>query len=198
MYITMDGLCWKVPVTTKSWFFIHFHPKPALEVLSKFQSILSMATHSILSARSPLNNWSWKVIHFYEEVEIVDQQTMEKIQAMKRMKELKNNMSTSLRMEVSYIDMGVSKNRGTPKSSILIGFSIIFTIHFGVPLFLETPRFFLNMLPYAAMSPCSMILTWYSHAQFYVEKTFLPWNIPNPLHEKVVSLQGCGRPDWTR
>ena len=38
-----------------------------------------------------------------------------------------------------YIYMGVSKNRGTPKSSILIGFSIIFTIHFGVPLFLETP-----------------------------------------------------------
>ena len=33
--------------------------------------------------------------------------------------------------------MGVSKNRGIPKSSILIGFSIIFTIHFGVPLFLE-------------------------------------------------------------
>ncbi len=34
--------------------------------------------------------------------------------------------------------MGVSKNRGTPKSSILIEFSITFTIHFGVPLFLET------------------------------------------------------------
>ncbi len=29
---------------------------------------------------------------------------------------------------------------GTPKSSILIGFSIIFTIHFGAPLFLETPK----------------------------------------------------------
>ena len=29
---------------------------------------------------------------------------------------------------------------GTPKSSILMGFSIIFTIHFGVlPLFLEIP-----------------------------------------------------------
>ncbi len=27
--------------------------------------------------------------------------------------------------------MDVSKNRGTPNSSILIGFSIIFTIHFG-------------------------------------------------------------------
>ena len=36
--------------------------------------------------------------------------------------------------------MGVSKNRGKkPKSSISIGFSIIFTIHFGIPLFLETP-----------------------------------------------------------
>ena len=34
--------------------------------------------------------------------------------------------------------MGVSKNNGTPKSSILIGFSI--TNHpFWVPLFLETP-----------------------------------------------------------
>ena len=35
-----------------------------------------------------------------------------------------------------------SKNRGgvfPPKSSILIGFSIILTIHLGVPLFLETP-----------------------------------------------------------
>ena len=27
--------------------------------------------------------------------------------------------------------MDVSENSGTPKSSILIGFSIIFTIHFG-------------------------------------------------------------------
>ena len=37
------------------------------------------------------------------------------------------------------VHVGVSENSGTPKSSILIGFSIIFTIHFGVPLFLETP-----------------------------------------------------------
>ena len=34
--------------------------------------------------------------------------------------------------------MGVSKNRGTPKSSILIGFSLINHL-FWVPLFLETP-----------------------------------------------------------
>ena len=31
--------------------------------------------------------------------------------------------------------LGVSKNSGTPKSSILTGFSIIFTIHFGYPYF---------------------------------------------------------------
>ena len=40
--------------------------------------------------------------------------------------------------------MGVSKNSSTPKSSILIGFSIrnhiyIYIYIFGVPLFLETP-----------------------------------------------------------
>ena len=45
--------------------------------------------------------------------------------------------------------MDVSENSGTPKSSILIGFSIIFTIHFGGfptyfwKLFLETPICFL-------------------------------------------------------
>ena len=39
----------------------------------------------------------------------------------------------------SRVYMDVSENSGTPESSILIGFSIIFTIHFGIPLFLETP-----------------------------------------------------------
>ena len=38
------------------------------------------------------------------------------------------------------LEMGVSKNSGTPKSSISIGFSII-SDPFGVPLFLETPKF---------------------------------------------------------
>ena len=41
---------------------------------------------------------------------------------------------------ISKVHMGVSKNYGTPKSSMLIGFSIIKFIHFGgPPLFLETP-----------------------------------------------------------
>ena len=42
--------------------------------------------------------------------------------------------------------MGVSKNNGTPKSSILIGFSIIFTIHFGG----KTPYFWKHPNLYAA------------------------------------------------
>ena len=57
--------------------------------------------------------------------------------------------------------VGVSLNGSTPKSSILIGFSIIFTIHFGVsPLFLETPiyskahkRANLRLLTSAAQTP---------------------------------------------
>ncbi len=36
------------------------------------------------------------------------------------------------------IDMGVSKNRGTPKSSILIGFSIINHPFWGTPIFGNT------------------------------------------------------------
>ena len=42
--------------------------------------------------------------------------------------------------------MGVSLNGGTPKSSILIGFSMIFTIHFGVPRFSETSIWSSNIL----------------------------------------------------
>ena len=53
---------------------------------------------------------------------------------------------------IGYMD--VSEHSGTPKSSILIGFSIIFTIHFGVPLFLETPISpFKGLLEKAAASP---------------------------------------------
>ena len=45
----------------------------------------------------------------------------------------------------AYIHMGVSKNSGTPKSSILMGFPLE-TIHFGVPPFTETLIYFdMNM-----------------------------------------------------
>ena len=42
--------------------------------------------------------------------------------------------------------LDVSKNRGTPKASIFIGFSIIFTIHFGgfPPIFGLTPICFVK------------------------------------------------------
>ena len=53
------------------------------------------------------------------------------------------------------IDIGVSKNRGTPKSSILIGFSII-NHPFGVPLFLETPIFHLEQDPVVSFRDLSI------------------------------------------
>ena len=55
-----------------------------------------------------------------------------------------------------HIYMGVSKNSGTPKSSISIGVSIIFTIHFGVPLYLETP-IYLQKIKSKQIDSCSAI-----------------------------------------
>ena len=40
------------------------------------------------------------------------------------------------------MDVGVSKNRGTPKSSVLIGFSIINHPFWGTPIFGNTHVFF--------------------------------------------------------
>ena len=44
--------------------------------------------------------------------------------------------------------MGVSKNNGTPKSSILIGFSIINRPFWGIPIFGNTQMFFSLMNTY--------------------------------------------------
>ena len=52
----------------------------------------------------------------------------------KYQKKQTNNFCNFLKVK-SCVHMAVSENRGTPKSSILIELSI----HFGVPLFLETP-----------------------------------------------------------
>ena len=56
--------------------------------------------------------------------------------------------------------MDVSENSGTPKSSILIGFSII-NHPFGVPLFLETPILDSCLFqPCPAGIPCAQCLGW--------------------------------------
>ena len=50
------------------------------------------------------------------------------------------NKRNSWKENTQKTNMVISENSGfPPKSSILIGVSIVFTIHFGVPLFLETP-----------------------------------------------------------
>ena len=53
--------------------------------------------------------------------------------------------------------MGVSKNNGTPKSSNLVGCSIIFTIHFGV-----FPPIFGNIHIYI-ISPIHAVTPWLWH-----------------------------------
>ena len=49
------------------------------------------------------------------------------------------SIETNIEVDQARNYLGVSENGGTSKSSISKGFSIIFTIHFGVPPFLETP-----------------------------------------------------------
>ena len=59
-----------------------------------------------------------------------------------RLKELQidERLCITTNSQYIYIYMGVSLNGGTPKSSILIGFSIIFTIHVGASLFFGNPH----------------------------------------------------------
>ena len=68
--------------------------------------------------------------------------------------------------------MGVSLNGGTPKSFILIGFSIIFTIHFGVPLFLDPPTYnkIMKEASFRKMSSAS------SATSCHTRKMSMPWS----------------------
>ena len=63
----------------------------------------------------------------------------------KKYKKHSPNGDLSIRESDNNHRMDVSENSGTPKSSILIGFSIIFSIHFGgnTPIFGNT-RIFTN------------------------------------------------------
>ena len=66
------------------------------------------------------------------------------------MKHEKNTECWSFQMA----DMGVSENGGTPKSSIWIGFSIIFTIHFGG----ISPYFWFNIQKLCRAMPSSRFI----------------------------------------
>ena len=57
----------------------------------------------------------------------------------------KSNVSNEENGQTSGYGCWTKNNGNPPQSWILIGFSIIFTIHFGVPLFLETP---ISVKPY--------------------------------------------------
>ena len=51
---------------------------------------------------------------------------------------LRQSVGVSVASNTSWVDVGVSKNNGTPKSSILIGFSIINHPFWGTPIFGNT------------------------------------------------------------
>ena len=78
--------------------------------------------------------------------------------------------------------VGVSKNNGTRKSSILIGFSIIFTIHFGVPLFLETSMYFFHQKKHDLFSLALRT----SHMRIWG----IPLNATNPLRGSKAFFSG--------
>ena len=97
--------------------------------------------------------------------------------------------------------MGVSKNSGTPKSSILIGFSIIFTIHFGgfPPIFGNTH---IHIYIYISSGSCGF-LTFIFHDLLSVAPD-VTWSFlrppVDPVDRKVVntaqfSPDGCETPE---
>ena len=66
---------------------------------------------------------------------------------------------------LSHLYMGVSENSGTPKSSILIGFSIIFTIQFGgnTPIFGNTHICWSTLLSHSILYPISILMVSFRH-----------------------------------
>ena len=70
--------------------------------------------------------------------------------------------------------MGVSENRGvSPKSSIEIGFSCIFTIHFGVPYFWKHP--YVNIIVGGNQSIFVMAFDFETHWQRCKLKGLTQW-----------------------
>ncbi len=86
--------------------------------------------------------------------------------------------------------MGVSKNNGIPKSSILIGVSIIFTIHFGVkpPIFGSTPKLPLFRLKNIIFKPR---LSWFKR-QVVAAPRCRGKNAPYEPHDLVSGARGSG------
>ena len=65
-------------------------------------------------------------------------------------------------MKDSYNSMGVSKNYGTPKSSLLRGFSIINHPFWGTPIFGNTPIMLYQFICSIALPCLEMSTSWHS------------------------------------
>ena len=73
--------------------------------------------------------------------------------------------------------MGVSKNNGTPKSSILIGFSTINHPFWGYPYFWKDPN--------TSVPRCPQDI-----------RIFVQAPAPLPLHRNFIQFNGCARAKW--
>ena len=102
-------------------------PKKPFELVSNKVSLKAPEKNTVPKARGSKRHLSNGSVDFYEPCT-----------------QKKSNKNHGFKMqlppvEFSWIWVFPKMVRFPSKSSILIGFSIIFTIHFGVPLFLETP-----------------------------------------------------------
>ena len=109
--------------------------------------------------------------------------------------------------------MGVSKNNGTPKSSILIGFSIIFTSHFGGknPLFLVQHPYVSKSLYIStscqrerlrgeviksSSSQKETSISYSNHRNFQGRNCWLRFRVPGTSLKNKKGLQKLWKPIW--
>ena len=135
----MDGLEWNTLLKWMIWGYHYFRKHPSVSMILRFtvdswesleatcwqldlNILLVMMSCSCLAS-----NWS------PGEPTTIHQNTSES-----------NMVVSCLQTPEKDIDMGVSKNTGTPKSSILIGFSIFRPSILGYPYFWKHPYWYLN------------------------------------------------------
>ena len=111
---------------------INFTPKTGNSCLKKWYTYTRFSRYFLIGSVNlvpiilGLLNYSFELLLFSEKMAVFERYNYRCYKGHK------------LYLFLSVNHMGVSDNKGTPKTSILMSFPLQ-TIHFGVPLFLETP-----------------------------------------------------------
>ena len=123
----------------KSPYFFVKHPYLLLEGFTSFSTATGFTSFSTPSFRfcgsicKASLAWSSTFSHCWHLVSVEATRGPEEVNKRSR-KNINKHYETTIR------DMGVSKNRGTTKSSILIGFSLINHPFWGTPIFGNTHK----------------------------------------------------------